>query len=182
MGDVIELEQFRLKLSADQGFRSWLNRFREQFGPRTTLKDLTDSTLLFLATPGDENLYAIFDLVMGVKGWGTSTRFILDDLTSPIKQRILDLSLRFLDYCRFEILRRLNWVEGLKEADLPLLALVDLVDAAPATQATPAPALVPEHPAYADYAKLIPSERHTAIRKLIPPALAEFRRRVEGSE
>ena len=182
MGDVIELEQFRLKLAADQGFRSWLNRFREQFGPRTTLKDLTDSTLLFLATPGDENLYAIFDLVMGVKGWGTSTRFILDDLSSQIKQRLLDLSLRFLDYCRFEILRRLNWVEGLKEADLPLLALVDLVDAAPATQATPAPALVPEHPAYADYEKLIPSERHTCIRKLIPAALAEFRQRVEGSQ
>ena len=71
---------------------------------------------------------------------------------------------------------------GLKEADLPPLALVDLVDAAPATQATPAPALVPEHPAYADYAKLIPGERHTCIRKLIPAALAEFRRRVEGSQ
>ncbi len=116
MGDVIELEQFRRKLAADQGFRTWLNRFREQFGPQTTLNDLTDSTLLFLATPGDENLYVIFDLVMGVRGWGTSTRFILDDLSSQTKQRILDLSLRLLDYCRFEILRRLKWVEGSEEA------------------------------------------------------------------
>ena len=182
MGEVIELEQFRLKLAADQGFRTWLNRFREQFGPQTTLNDLTDSTLLFLATPGDENLYVIFDLVMGARGWGTSTRFILDDLSSQTKQRILDLSLRLLDYFRFEILRRLKWVEGSEEAGLPLLALLNLVDAAPANRATPAPALIPEHPAYADYEKIIPSERQIYIRRLIPAALAEFRQRLEKSE
>ena len=176
------MEQFRRKLAADQGFRTWLNRFREQFGPQTRLDDLSDSTLLFLATPGDENLYVIFDLVMGARGWGTSARFILDDLDSQTKQRILDLSLRLLDYFRFEILRRLGWVESLSEAALPLIALLEAVDSAPANQATPAPALVTDHPAYADYANLIPSERHVFIRRLIPPALAEFRQRVEVAD
>jgi hypothetical protein len=180
MAEVIELEQFRRKLAADQGFRTWLNRFREQFGPQTRLGDLSDSTLLFLATPGDENLYVIFDLVMGAKGLGTSTRFILDDMNSETKQRILDLSLRLLDYFRFEILGRLGWVESPKEAALPLLALLEAVDAAPANQATPAPALRQDHPAYADYEKHIASERHVFIRRLIPPALAEFQRRLEG--
>ena len=71
---------------------------------------------------------------------------------------------------------------GSKEADLPLLTLLDLVDSAPANQATPAPALLPDHPAYADYEKLIPSERHVFIRRLIPPALAEFRQRLEESQ
>ena len=182
MAEVIELEQFRRKLAADQGFRTWLNRFREQFGPQTRLDDLSDSTLLFLATPGDENLYVIFDLVMGARGWGTSARFILDDLDSQTKQRILDLSLRLLDYFRFEILRRLRWVAGPKEAALPLLALLDAVDLAPVNQATPAPALLPDHPASADYEKLIPSERHVFIRRLIPTALADFRRRLEEAQ
>jgi hypothetical protein len=179
MAEVIELEQFRRKLAADQGFRTWLHRFREQFGPQTRLGDLSDSTLLFLATPGDENLYVIFDLVMGSKGWGTSARFILDDLPSQTKQRILDLSLRLLDYFRFEILRRLGLVENPQGADLPLLVLLDAVDSALANQATPTPALAPDHPEYADYKSLIPSERHVFIRRLIPPALAEFRRRLE---
>jgi hypothetical protein len=182
LAEVIELEQFRRKLAADQGFRTWLKRFREQFGPQTCLGDLSDNTLLFLATPGDENLYVIFDLIMGAKGWGTSTRFILDDLNSLTKQRILDLSLRLLDYFRFEILRRLGWVEGPAEADLPLLTLLEAVGSAPANQATPAPSLVPEHPAYADYAGLIPSERHIFIRRLIPSALAEFRGRLEKGQ
>jgi hypothetical protein len=179
MAEVIELEQFRRKLAADQGFRTWLHRFREKFGPQTRLGDLSDSTLFFLATPGDENLYVIFDLVMGAKGWGTSARFILDDLPSQIKQRILDLSLCLLDYCRFEIMGRLGWVVNLPEIDLPLLALLEAADAAPLNQATPAPALAPNHPAYDDYARLIPSERHVFIRRLIPPALAEFRQRLE---
>jgi hypothetical protein len=179
MAEVIEMEQFRRKLAADQGFRTWLHRFREQFGPQTRLGDLSDSTLLFLATPGDENLYVIFDLVMGAKKWGTSARFILDDLASQTKQRILDLSLRLLDYFRFEILRRLGWVESLDEAALPLVALLEVADSAPANQATPAPALALDHPAYTDYDNLIPSERHVFIRRLIPPALTEFRRRLE---
>jgi hypothetical protein len=181
MAEVIEMEQFRRKLAADQGFRTWLHRFREQFGPQTRLGDLSDSTLLFLATPGDENLYVIFDLVMGAKKWGTSTRFILDDLPSQTKQRILDLSLRLLDHFRFEILGRLGWVESPSEAGLPLLALLEVADSAPANQATPAPALAPDHPAYSDYDNLIPSERHVFIRRLIPPALTEFRRRLEES-
>jgi hypothetical protein len=179
MGEVIELEQFRRKLAADQGFRSWLSRFREQFGPDTRLCDLSDVTLLFLATPGEENLYVIFDLVMGVRGWGTSARFILDNVDSRTKQRILDLSLRLLDYFRFEILGRLGWVESPPEAALPLIALLAEVDSASTTQATPAPALRPNHPAYAEYGGLIPSERHVFIRRLIPPALAEFRRQTE---
>jgi hypothetical protein len=179
MAEVIELEQFRRKLAADQGFHTWLHRFREQFGPQTCLLDLSDSTLLFLATPGEENLYVIFDLVMGVKGWGTSARFILDDLPSQTKQRILDLSLRLLDYFRFEILRRLGWVDNPEDSSLPLLVLLEKVEKAPANQATPAPDLAPGHPAYAEYAQLIPSERHVFIRKLIPPALAEFRQRLE---
>ncbi|MBM4288467.1 MAG: hypothetical protein FJ135_10045 [Deltaproteobacteria bacterium] len=183
MGEVIELEAFRRKLAADQGFRTWLSRFREQFGPQTRLGDLSDRTLLFLATPGEENLFVIFDLVMGARGWGTSTRFILDDLLNgPTKQLILDLSLRLLDYFRFEVLGRLGWVASFPESAQPLLALLEAVAAAPGHQATPAPALMPDHPAYADYAALIPSERHVFIRRLIPAALADFRQRLEKTE
>jgi hypothetical protein len=182
LAEVIELEQFRRKLAADQGFRTWLNRFREKFGPQTRLGDLSDNTLLFLATPGDENLYVIFDFIMGAKGWGTSARFILDDLDSLTKQRILDLSLRLLDYFRFEVLGRLGWVESSAEAARPLLALLEAVDSAPANLATPSPALVPDHPAYADYPNLIPRERHIFIRRLIPPALTEFGRRLGKGE
>jgi len=179
---VIELEQFRRKLAADQGFRTWLARFREEFGPQTRLRDLSDQTLLFLATPGDDHLYVIFDLVMGVRGWGTSTRFILDDLPTSIKQQILDVALRLLDFCRFEVLRRLDWVEGLPELELPLVVLVERLSTAPVGQPTPAPVLRTDHPDYPAYQQEVSSERPIFIRRLIPGALAAFRQRLEAAQ
>jgi hypothetical protein len=182
MAEVIELEQFRRKLAADHGFRTWLTRFREQFGPQTRLGDLSDRTLLFLVTPGEENLCVIFDLVMGAKGWGTSTRFILNDLDSQTKQCVLDLSLRLLDYFRFEMLRRLGWVEAPPKAEQPLVALLDIVAKASAAQAIQTPPLAPGYPAYGEYEKLIPSDRAIFIRRLIPLALKEFRQRLESAQ
>ena len=83
VAEVIDLERFRAKMAADQGFRTWLARFQEQFGPETRLRDLSPSTLLYLASPGEENLYVLFDLVMGARGLGGSVRFRLDDLDQP---------------------------------------------------------------------------------------------------
>ena len=88
MAEIIDLERFRSKVAADQGFRSWLARFQEQFGPDTRLQDLSQSTLLYLATPGEENLFVFFDLVMGAQGLGGSVRFRLDDLDNDIKMKI----------------------------------------------------------------------------------------------
>jgi len=182
MAAVIELEQFRRKLAADQGFRTWLARFREEFGPQTSLRDISDQTLLFLATPGDDHLYVIFDLVMGVKGWGTSTRFILDDLPGPVKQQILDVALRLLDFCRFEVLRRLDWVEVLPELEMPLVILVEELSKAAVGQATPVPVLKSTHPGYPDYLREVISERPILIRRLIPGALAAFRQQLEAAQ
>lgn len=180
MGEVIELAQFRRKLAADQGFRTWLIRFREQFGPQTRLLDLSDRTLLFLATPGEDSLFAILDLVLGARGQGCSARFFLDDLTSQAKQEALDIALRFLDYCRFEVLARLGWTYRLSESNLPLIDLVNQLSSR--TFIPPSPALAPDHPAQEEYQKLIPYDRQMFVRKLIPVALETFRRRLEGED
>ena len=62
-------------MAADQGFRTWLARFKEQFGPETRLQDFSPATLLYLASPGEENLYVFFDLVMGTRSWGGRCAF-----------------------------------------------------------------------------------------------------------
>ncbi len=178
MGEIIELEQFRRKLAADQGFRTWLSRFREKFGPQTRLADLSPSTLLFLATPGEEPLFALIDLVMGTQGWGSSARFLLDDLDRHTKQGILDAALRLLDYCRFEILWRLGWITKLPASDLPLVDLVELLLQGEAA-ALALPELAATHPAQSEYQQLIPSDRQVFIRRLIPAALQAFRRQLE---
>lgn len=178
MAEVIDLERFRRKLAADQGFRTWLKRFKEQFGPETRLQDLSPQTLLYLATPGEEHLYVYFDLIMGARGLGGSLRFRLDDLDNPTKLKILDVAFALVDRVRFEVMRRLNWVESLPDQDTPLIALVQQAWQEGAAFARKLPRLARHHPDHPTYQKLLPRDQTTFLRRLIPRAVAAYKRKV----
>jgi hypothetical protein len=175
VAEVIDLERFRSKIAADQGFRSWLARFQEQFGPDTRLQDLSPSTLLYLATPGEENLFVFFDLVMGAQGLGGSVRFRLDDLGNDVKMKIMDAAFALVDRVRFEVMRRLGWVAAMPEAEAPLIELVRQAWRGGAGFGQEAPVLTPEHPDYPAYARLNPMDRVVFLRRLIPRAVGCFR-------
>lgn len=181
MAELVDLEKFRRKLMADKGFRTWLTRFQEQFGPDTRLKELTSATLLFLATPGDEHLYVYFDLIMGATGLGGSARFRLDDIDSPTKLKIMDTAFALMDRVRFEVMRRLGWVQEVPGENTPLIALVKEAWSQEANFASAVPRLAPDRPEYAAYQKLPPLDQRVFVRRLIPQAVAEFRAQVEGS-
>ena len=179
MAEVINLARFRSKVAADQGFRSWLARFREQFGPDTRLQDLSPSTLLYLATPGEENLFVFFDLVMGAQGLGGSVRFRLDDLDNNIKMKIMDTAFALLDRVRFEVMRRLQWVAAAPEAEIPIIDLVRQAWRLGAEFGLAPPVLAPEHPDFPAFARLNSTDRMVFLRRLIPRAVTCFREHVE---
>lgn len=180
MAELVDLERFRLKLMADKGFGSWLSRFQEQFGPDTRLQDLSPSTLLYLATPGEENLYVMFDLVMGAMGLGGSARFRLDDVKAGVKLKIMDTAFALMDRVRFEVMRRLGWVEAAPGEDSPLISLVKEAWRQEGEFAREAPALSPQHPEFSAYEKLAAMDRRVFVRQLIPKAVAVYRQQVEG--
>ena len=179
MAEVIDLERFRAKVAADAGFRSWLARFQEQFGPDTRLADLSPRTLLFLATPGEETLYVYFDLVMGTRGLGASLRFKVDDIDSASKLKVLDTAFALVDRVRFEVMRRLGWVEAVPGGEQPLISLVQSAWRQGAPFAREVPRLSPGHPDYPAYSKLKDIDRAAFLRRLIPRAVAAFRERLE---
>ena len=179
MAEIIDLERFRSKMAADQGFRSWLARFQEQFGPDTRLRDLSPSTLLYLATPGEENLYVFFDLVMGAQGLGGSVRFRLDALDNEAKMKIMDSAFVLVDRVRFEVMRRLGWLAGAPEEEAPIIELVRLAWRPGAGFGQEAPVLAPDHPDYPAFVRLNAMDRMVFLRRLIPRAVACFRDRVE---
>ena len=179
MAEIIDLARFRSKVAADQGFRSWLARFQEQFGPDTRLQDLSPSTLLYLATPGEENLFVFFDLAMGAQGLGGSVRFRLDDLDNDIKMKIMDTAFALVDWVRFEVMRRLGWVAAMPEAEAPIIDLVRQAWRLGAEFGQEAPVMVPEHPDYPAYARLNSMDRVVFLRRLIPRAVTCFQEQVE---
>jgi hypothetical protein len=181
VAEIIDLERFRSKIAADQGFRSWLARFQEQFGPETRLEDLSPSTILYLASPGEENLFVFFDLVMGAQGLGGSVRFRLDDLDNDTKMKIMDTAFALVDRVRFEVMRRLGWVEAVPEADVPIIDLLRRAWRLGGKFGQVAPVLAPDHPDYPAYIRLNPMDRAVMVRKLIPRAVAQFRARVAAT-
>jgi hypothetical protein len=180
VAEVLDLDRFRRKLAADKGFRTWLQRFQDQFGPDIRLVDLAPETLLYLATPGEENMYVFFDLVMGAKGLGGALRFRLDDVETPTKLRIMDAAFAIMDRVRFEIMRRLGWVEGPPGEEPPLIALVQQAWQQGSDFVRQVPRLSPSHPDYGAYQKLGAIDQGTTVRRLIPRAVAQFREQVEG--
>jgi hypothetical protein len=182
VGELINLERFRAKLAADQGFRTWLTRFKEQFGPETRLPDLSPQTLLFLATPGEDHLYVYFDLIMGAQGLGGSLRFRLDDLDHDIKLKIMDAAFALVDRVRFEVMRRLEWVEAAAGMDTPIIELVQQAWRLGTPFAREVPLLSPHNPQYDTYLRLTSLDKAVFIRRLIPQAVAEFKDLVEAKD
>ena len=182
MAEIVDLDRFRRKLAADKGFRTWLKRFQDQFGPDTRLCDLAPETLLYLATPGEENLYVFFDLVMGAMGLGGALRFRLDDLETPTKLHIMDAAFALMDRVRFEVMRRLGWVEEVPGEESPLIAQVQEAWQRGSSFAREVPRLALDHPDYQAYQRLGALDQGTTVRRLIPQAVAQFREQVEGRQ
>ncbi len=180
MAQIVDLDRFRRKLAADKGFRTWLQRFKDQFGPDTRLGDLSPETLLYLATPGEETLYVFFDLVMGAMGLGGALRFRLDDLDTPTKLHIMDAAFALMDRVRFEVMHRLGWVEEGPGSGTPLIVLVQQAWKQGAAFAREVPRLAATHPDYQSYQGMGNLDRGTVVRRLIPRAVDQFREQVKG--
>ncbi len=182
MAEIFDLERFRRKLAADKGFRSWLSRFQEQFGADTRLKDLSAQTLNFLASPGEDNLFILFDLIMGSQGLGSSVRFRWGEMDAGLKLKIIDTALLIMDRVRFEVMRRLGWVEGVPDEDTPLIGLVGRAWKEGAAFAGELPRLSKSHPDYESYSRLAARDQGILLRRQIPRAVAAFQAQTESSE
>lgn len=177
MAEVIQLKSFKRKQAAIRGFRSWSKRFGEKLDEQTRLSDLSDETLLFLISPGDQNVFVLYELVMGVLDLGPSSDFF--HLDKAGKMEVIDISIHLLDQFRFECMRRLNW---LKSGAAQPLSIIELIEQYP-LQKVQGPAAIPSlnkfHPKYRVFQELPELERETFIRKQIPEAIEEFGRMLQ---
>ena len=176
MTEVIQLQSFKRKQAAKRGFRPWSKRFDDKLDERTKLSDLSDKTLLFLISPGDQNIFALYELVMGIKNLGTASDFFQLDKSG--KMEVIDISIHLLDQLRFECMRRLNWLEIGVEQPVPIVDLVDQYPLIKKEGPSSIPLLKKTHSQYQAYDRLADFEKETFIRKQIPDAIEKFKRRL----
>ncbi len=173
MTRVIDLEEGRLQRAAKRGYRNWISQFNEEFGLETRLSHVSFSTLAYLAQGKEKGSFYLYDLIMNLQGLGSGFEF--NELHSKEKMLVIDKYLFLLDRIRFEVMKRLGWLESYPGEELSLVELiVQFEKMAPSLQAK-VPVLSRDHPDHEQYMRLNTFDREAFVRKLIPKALKKLK-------
>lgn len=176
MSRVVELDQVRADVAIRRGYRNWRTQFGEEFSLETRTADLSGTTLLFLAKGSDEASFYLYDLIMNLLDLGSG--FEIRELEPAERMAVMDRYLFILDLLRFEIMKRLGWLDSFQGEELSIVDLVKQYEqVAPGLRAA-VPNLSPEHSGHAEFQRVNSLEKESFIRKLIPGALEEFGRRM----
>ncbi|MGD2184831.1 MAG: hypothetical protein PVI71_01835 [Desulfobacterales bacterium] len=177
MPKVVDLQDYRTKAVEQKAFGPWQTRFGETYNINTRLSDLSDNTLLILAQPGEHNSSAYYEIIMGILGLGPATKF--DYLASEEQMRVVDIHLFLADQIRFEMMRRLEWLDILPCQNIGIIVMVQDFDRVKAECRNTPPGLAPSHPGYASYQKLAKGDKEVFIRQLLRDALEKFEKRLQ---
>jgi len=179
MGVILEFQQERRRLTAKRGFAGWAKRFPDSLNERTCLADLSDTMLRTLSQTGEGSSMLIHDLVIQLMGLGKGARF--HDLERQARLTVMDVSLFLLDQMRFEIMRRLGWIENSPVFRLPILDLVERFPSVYSSMKDQTPGLLRSHPRYHEYQEAFEGDRSVFVRRLIPNALEAFQEEDNGA-
>jgi len=109
-------------------------------------------------------------------------RFRLDDLEDASRLKIMDTAFALMDRVRFELMRRLGWVEEVPGGGDSIIRLVEEAWRRDTDFAREVPRLAGNYPDYEAYVRLNPIDRVVFVRRLIPRAVQAFRERLEAGE
>lgn len=179
MGRIVDLAEYRKQSAGRKGFAPWHRRFGETFDDGMCLTDLSDRTLYQLALPGEESALALYELIMGALDLGHAAKFPY--LGKAGQMKVMEIHLLLADLVRFEMMRRLEWLDHPTGVEYPIVEMVRSYVTVKIHFTKYPPTLSQAHPEYADYEKLHERDREAFIRRLLTPALDAFKERVKNS-
>ena len=177
MADIVHLQSYQTKVAEKKGFSAWHKRFGEVFSRKTRLSDLSERTLYFLACPGEENAIAFYELIMGVLGIGEAFKFYY--LEQREKMIVMDIHLFLLDQVRFELMRRLGWVNGFPCVKQSILEMVRSFEKMKVRVERKPPELSKSHPDFDAYERASGMDKKVLIRRMFPKAVDAFKKKIK---
>ena len=177
MADIVDMADYLGQKRARRGFGPWIQRFGETYAGKTRLSDLSDRTLYRLAAPGTDSTAACYELILGILNLGHGAAF--DDLLRREQTTVVDIHLFFVDRVRFEMMRRLGWLEEPFCGQYRIVELVHGFQKIKDQCKDHPPQLSGSHTAYASYINLHDRDREAFIRRLLPAALESFQAQVK---
>jgi hypothetical protein len=178
MTKVVDLHHYRTKVVQQRAFGPWRKRFGETYDTKTRLSNLSDKTLYFLAQPGEDSSIAYYEVIMGVLDFGPATKF--NYLASEQQMRVVDIHLFLADQMRFEMMRRMGWLEALPCQNIPIISMVQTYEQMRNRFKDNPPGLAASHPGHAAYQKLATRDKEVFIRQMLREALEKFEERIKS--
>ena len=178
MAKIVDLRDYRKKATKQRAFHSWKKRFGETFELETGFADISDKTLFSLATPGEKSALAYYEFIMGSLDLGGAIKFYY--LEKEAQLRVMDIHLFLADQIRFELMRRLGWIDRYACQDFTLLHIVQAFDQVKSRSKGSPPKLAETHPEFESFTKLINGDKEIFIRRMLPKALEAFKELLES--
>lgn len=176
MTKIVNLKSYRTRVAEQKGFGPWHKRFEESYGEKTRLSDLSERTLYLLALPGEDSAVAFYELIMGILGLGAAPKFHYLDREEQMM--VVDIHLFLVDQVRFEVMRRLGWLENFTCERYRLLEMVQDFNKVKLRCKDNQPELLESHPDYFSYKKLTRMDREVFIRRMFPKALEIYKEKL----
>jgi len=177
MTKVVDLHDYRTKALEQRAFGPWEKRFGGNYDATICPSDLPDKTLYFLAQPGEDRSLAYYELIMGILDFGPAAKF--NYLASEQQMRVVEIHLFLADQLRFEMMRRLKWLETLPCQNESLVEMVQDFDRVKTKCREKPPELSASHPGHTAYRKLTRRDKKTFIRQLLREALEDFQNQLK---
>jgi len=172
MTNVVDLQTYRTKAAEQRGFGPWQKRFGETFDSATRLEDLSNSTLYFLAQPGELSSVAYYEVIMGVLDLGPAAKFYY--LDNSDQMLVVDLHLFLADQVRFAMMRRLNWIIDFEGMKYSIFKMVQEFKPVREICSMKPPQLAESNTGYDEYHRLTTGDKEVFIRRMLPEALKAF--------
>jgi hypothetical protein len=175
MADIIQLRPRGGNRKERQALRQWARRLGYDLDPAVCIAGLPDTLLLALAEGDAEGSALLDELIVAVRtGFPRDVR----SLPSRTRLQVLDLALFMIDQLRFECMTRLGWIDPLPAREIALIHLIQS-DATTLRRLRTTPLLREDHPHHHSFRGFLDMEKETFLRRQIPAALEQFRRRAK---
>jgi hypothetical protein len=176
MAEIVNLVNLRAETLEKKVFGPWKKRFGFIFPRETRVLDIPDKTLLYLSQPGEESALAFYELIMGALDLGPAIKFSYLDKQDQLY--VMEIHLFLSDLFRFEMMRRLGWIDPIACGMKSLIELVKHFDNFKNFCRETPPQLSQTHPDFSAYQYLHERDREGFIRRLLPGALDIFQRKL----
>jgi hypothetical protein len=173
MSKIVNIDAYRSRALDQRSFGPWRKRFGESYHAKSLLSDLSDKTLYYLALPGDNSTFAFYELIMGILDLGAAPKFHYLDNKDQLK--VVDMHLFLADQVRFEMMRRLGWLESFPSSKYTILALVQRLEEIKLKNQGIPPQLSKAHPEYSAFLEMTSGDKEVFVRRMLQEALDAFK-------